>query len=155
MHGHVLQDFTTIRGAFGTTVTQGESGWLDLDAYEDLTVWIDIREVTFATSQTSLTVNIQTAPIKDEYLFVNMVTGYSQSSTTPPTTPQIQKVILSQNPTVPLGRYVRWQLVPVAGTALSWDLTFRILVCANHVGGARQGHGGGTQGMMGGGALIR
>jgi len=152
MHGFVLQDFTTIRGAFGTTVTQGESGWLDLDGYEDLTVWIDIREVTFATSMTSITVNIQTAPIKDEYLFVNMVTGYSQSSTTPPTTPQIQKVILAQNPTVPLGRFVRWQLVPVAGTAASWDLTFRILVCANHTGGSRQGHssaGAPMQGMQG------
>ena len=45
MHSYILQDWITIRGAAGvTTVTQSESGWLDLSPYQDLTFWIDTRE---------------------------------------------------------------------------------------------------------------
>ena len=148
MHDFVLQDFTTIRGAYNVSVTQSESSWLDLEEYEDLIVWLDIREITLPTgTSASVTLNLQTAPIKDEYLFVNMVTGYTNTTGAPPTSAQIFKVILAQNPTVPLGRFVRWQIVPtVNGGSAVWDMTFRILCCANQVGPGRRvrpSHSGG------------
>jgi hypothetical protein len=140
MHGHVLQDFVTIRGASTvTTITQTESAWLDTSAYQDLFAWIDVREVTLG-SLTDIQINLQTAPIKDEFLFVNLqaspitVTGALS-------TPSIVQVIYSAGSgtnKVALGSFLRWQLV-ASGTASLWDITFRIAVCCNMVGS----HGGG------------
>ena len=140
MHDFVLQELTTERGSFNFSVSQGTSEWLDLEDFQDVTFWLDIREVTFAAGMTSITIDLQTAPIPDEALFVDMTLGgYSQSSTTPPSAPVSQQIIMAQNPTVPLGRYVRWRLTPVGGTSGSWDMTFRIVCAANHVGsGERQ-----------------
>ena len=140
MHSHVLQDFTTIRGAYNITVTQSENAWLDLEEYEDAIAWIDIREVTFATGSTQINFNLQTAPIKDEVLFTNMISG-GYGVTGVPTGPVIQKFIMSLSSGTtfpyPLGRHLRWQLSPVGGTSGVWDMTFRVLLCANHIGASR------------------
>jgi hypothetical protein len=72
MHGFVLQDFVTIRGSSTTqTVTQSENDWVELGPFEDFVAWIDIREVTLGGA-TNIQFNLQTAPIKDEFLFVTM-----------------------------------------------------------------------------------
>jgi hypothetical protein len=142
MHSFVLQDFITIRGTSTTlTISQSESSWLDLGGYEDFVAWLDIREVTPGTGGSNVQFNLQTAPIKDEFLFVNMETSPFQA-TQALTAPKVRIVTLSQlsitsSPptTVPLGRFVRWQLLAGA-TSGAWDTTFRILVCANSVGGA-------------------
>ncbi len=47
MHTFALTDWITVRGS-NNTVTQSESEWLDLTQYEDLTFWIDVKEVTGA-----------------------------------------------------------------------------------------------------------
>ena len=138
MHGFVLQDWTTIRGGSTIgTITQSEHEWLDLSGYEHLIAWIDVREVTLANN-TFVQVNLQTAPIKDEYLFVNM-------ESTPLTvggaltSPSIRKIIMAAptTPNVPLGTWVRWQLVTSNAGSVNntWDVTFRILACANPLGG--------------------
>jgi hypothetical protein len=145
MHGFVLQDFVTIRGQSTTqTVTQSESEWLDLAGYEDLVTWIDVREVTLS-GNTNVQINMQTAPIKDEYLFVNMEVN-PLTVTAALTSPSIRKMVLAQatgatGTPVPLGRFVRWQAV-ASGATGTWDVVFRIACCANPVGDA------GGRGMM-------
>src|ERR1700722_4634184 len=121
MHGFILENFTTIRGNSNTlTITQSEGGWHDLSGYQDVTVWLDIREVTL-TGNTNVQFNLQTAPIKDEFLFVNMETSPFQA-TTGLTVPKVRVITLDQlalssSPiNVPLGRFVRWQLVAASAT---------------------------------------
>lgn len=48
--------------------------------------------------------------------------------------PTVTKVLLSQNPTCPLARWVRWNLSVVGTATASWDMTFRILAACNAVG---------------------
>jgi hypothetical protein len=132
MYGFVLQDWITIRGDKTiTSVPQSESAWLGLSAFEDIVFWLDVRELTLGAA-TSVTVNYETAPLKDESLFVSMVSG--TVLTAMPTNPTIVKVLLAQNPTVPLGRWVRWRLTTQGSPTSQWDLTFRLLACANAVG---------------------
>jgi hypothetical protein len=138
MHGFVLQDWVTIRGASTIgTITQSEHEWLDLSGYEDLIAWVDIREVLLANN-TYVQFNLQTAPIKDEYLFVNMESSPLTVSAAL-TAPSIRKIIMAAptTPNVPLGTWVRWQLTTSNGTSVNnvWDATFRILACANPLSG--------------------
>jgi hypothetical protein len=143
MHSFVLQDWNTIRGGSSiATVTQSEHQWLSLDGYQDLLAWIDVREFT-GGGQNTVTFNLQTAPLKDEVLFSTMEPT-PLAVTQALTVPSVRKVVLavSSTWTVPLGRFVRWQLVTAALPSSSWDVTFRILVCANPLGG------GGGRGMM-------
>ena len=126
MHTFILQDWTTIRGTSTTaTITQGESGWLDLTSYQDVVFWVDVREFT----GTTVTMTLQTSPTKDDSLFTAIVTAFLLVLNT--STAQIQKATLS-NATVPLARYVRWQLNGPAVTP--WDATFRVLAAANSPG---------------------
>ena len=57
MQGWLLQDWVTIRaknsgGTNITSIAQGSEGWLDIDDVEDLSFFIDIRELTTPSSQT-------------------------------------------------------------------------------------------------------
>jgi hypothetical protein len=123
MHTFILQEWTTIRGAANTNVTQSEDQWLDLSSFQDAFFYLDCREVTGVTPA----ISYQTSPTKDEALFQTMLgpgnfaVGVS-----------IGKSILSANPAVPLARYVRWFITGVAGA--TWDATFRVLVAANAPG---------------------
>jgi hypothetical protein len=117
MHSFILQDWTTIRGGSGvSTVTQQETDWLDLAAFQDVVFWIDVKETTG-----SPTLYLQTAPTLDDSFFQAMITGVAMTAAAAPT-------VLSA--TVPLARYLRWQIV---GTP-TWDATFRIAVAANSPG---------------------
>jgi hypothetical protein len=149
MHGYVLQDFVTIRGASTvTTVNQTESAWLDVTPYQDLFAWIDVREVTLGT-WTGIQINLQTAPIKDEFLFKTMQ-GTATTVTGALSTPTIVPIIYSATTNnVALGSLLRWQLVPTGGTASTWDITFRIAVCCNMVASQSGGGRGGMPGLGG------
>lgn len=128
MYGYVLQDWITIRGnSTITSIVQGENDWMGLAPYEDIVFWLDCREIT--ASSGTLVMNYETSPTKDENLFAGMVSGVTMSAST---TPTITKVLLSQNPTVPLARWVRWR-ISVSGATAAWDTTFRILCAANAV----------------------
>jgi hypothetical protein len=121
MHSFILQDWTTIRGGTGaTTVTQGENSWLDLTPYQDIVLWVDVREASGTP-----TITFQTSPTKDESLFQNIVTGTSMVNN------QVTAVkALMSGATVPLARYLRWQ---INGTP-TWDSTFRVFLAANSPG---------------------
>ena len=120
MHAFTLQDWTTIQGGVAT-VTQGEESWLDLTPYQDVVFWLDVRQATGSPS-----VTYQTSPTKDESLFQGMVGAASMAAGTSPT---VAKALLS-GATVPIARYLRWQ---ITGTA-PWTATFRILIAANAPG---------------------
>ena len=129
MYGYVLQDWITIRGQTGlTSVTQTETDWLGLAPYQDVVFWIDVREVTFGGA-TNIGINLQTAPIKEDALFANMQTfGATTNGLT-----VIPNMSTNTATTVPLARWVRWQLKPNSTPTGTWDITFRILCAANAV----------------------
>lgn len=123
MHSFVLQDWTTIRGQSSTTnVTQGESGWLDLAPYQDVSIWLDVREVSGTTPQ----IFFETSPIKEDGLFQTMV---STNLTTSPSNPYRVPITTANTP---VARYVRWRIQAAASGA--WDATFRVLLSADGLG---------------------
>jgi hypothetical protein len=128
VHAFVLQDWTTIRSG-GATVTQSEHEWLDLAPYQDVIFWVTSSEAS--ASSGSVTLTYQTSPTKDDSVFQAMATGVTLPTTTPTTTPTITQVFML-SATVPLARYVRWQLSCTGNNA--FDATFRVLVAANSPG---------------------
>jgi hypothetical protein len=136
MFGYVLQDWVTIRGNTSiTSVPQGENAWLGLAPYQDIVLWLDVRALT-TSGLSSLIMNYETAPAKDENLFTSMTTGVSMAAAA---TPTVTKILLSQNPAVPLGRWVRWRLSTYGAATGVWDATFRILACCNAAAGVSGG----------------
>lgn len=130
MYGYMLQDWVTIRGTQnGVTVIQSEADWLSLQPYQDAVFWLEVKSIALG-GLTSITLDYETAPAKDESLFVKMIT------TTALTTAinRQDKVLLSQNPTVPLARWVRWKLTPTGTPTGEYGICFRIFVAANAVG---------------------
>jgi hypothetical protein len=133
VYGYLVQDWVTLKGSqTGVTVIQSEADWLSLQAYQDVVFWLEVKSLILA-GLTSVTLDYQTAPAKDESLFVSMVTGVTLAASSVPT---ITKVLLGQNPTVPLARWIRWKLTP-NGTVTGgqeWGVCMRIHCAANAVG---------------------
>ena len=125
MHAFILQDWNTIRGANSiTTVIQSEDNWLDLTPYQDVMFWVDCRALTGTTVQ----IQFQTAPTKDDTLFTAVVAAQTFLTSGV----QVYQSILSKTTGIPLARYVRW--VVTANASVTWDATFRVLVAANSPG---------------------
>lgn len=130
MYGYLLQHWLTIRGsASGANVTQSESDCLSFQAYQDIVFWLETKSVTLG-GLTSITLEYQTSPTKDESLFIAMTTAVTLSAGGP----TITKIILAQSPTVPLARWVRWTLFPNGTPTGEYGACFRILCAANAVG---------------------
>ena len=119
MHSFILQDWITVRGGVAT-MSQAESGWLDLSDYQDAVFWLEAKEALG-----SPTLYIQTAPTKDESLFSNI-----QSQLIAATGGLYTLKVLMATANLPISRWVRWS---ITGTA-TWDSTFRVLVAANAPG---------------------
>jgi hypothetical protein len=122
----LLQDWVTVQGSSAVTVlTQGENGWLDLSAYQDIVGWLDVKEF----SATPL-VGYQTSCTKDDALFVTMAPpgGLPTSPTTGVTTTALLKGFA----TPPLARWLRWQIA--VSPSAAWSITFRIFIAANRIG---------------------
>lgn len=131
MYGYLVQDWLTIRGTqANAAVIQSEADWLSLQPYQDVVFWLEVKSVTLG-GLTSLTLEYQTAPAKDESLFTSMTTAVTLAAGT---TPTITKVLLAQNPTVPLARYVRWKIIPNGTPSSEYGVCFRIHCAANAVG---------------------
>jgi hypothetical protein len=128
MYSYVLQDWTTIRGANNAApIIQNESDWIGFSSFQDIAFWIDIRNLT-NNGAGVLTLNLQTAPTKDDVLFQTM-TGCTTPVTV--TAPFVLRCLVATAPAVPLSTWVRWSLS--YSVANSWDATFRILVAANRL----------------------
>ncbi len=130
MYGYLLQDWLTIRGTqSGAAITQSEADWMSFQPYQDIVLWLEVKSVTLG-GLTSITLEYQTAPAKDESLFVAMTTAITLSAGS---TPTITKVLLGQNPTVPLARWVRWKMIPNGTPTGEYGACFRIHCAANAV----------------------
>jgi len=155
MRGFVLQDWVTIRGASTALVTQiiqNEAGWLSLEMYQDAIFQIQVTELTLTGTSPTLTLNLETSPIKDESLFTPMGNpsagvGIASAQVGVNTFKNVILSTMGAAAGVPLSRWVRWRLIP-GGTTITapWDLTFRVLVSCNQLfspGGGGYGGGGG------------
>lgn len=130
MYSYILQDWTTIRGTSNTVpIVQNEADWLGFSSFQDIAFWIDIREFT-NTGGGNITLNLQTAPTKDEVLFQTMTNCSITVGLATPVTP-LPTCILASGPATPMSTWVRWSLI--YSVANSWDVTFRIIASANRV----------------------
>jgi hypothetical protein len=116
-----MQDWLLLEGG-AAQITQPENGWLDLSDYQDVTFFLLVNSA--ATG--SPTISYQTSPDKTDAVFTNMVPAVTMTAATSPTVTQV----LMLSATVPLARWVRWQ---VNGTA-PWSASFRIVAAANAPG---------------------
>jgi hypothetical protein len=144
MEGFLFQDWVTIRGAAGVLPTaplgmviQAQPFWIDMSAYRDVMVWLDVRNVDVDVTKT-VKIAYETAPTCDESLFAQMITPLD-IQTGVAVTQLFSSAVFSASLTTfpPLARWFRWKLFPSAATAASWDVTFRIFLAAN-----RPGYGG-------------
>lgn len=124
----LLQDWVTIEGTAATSpVSQSATRWLNLEGYTDAIFWLEVQSLS--VSGTELYMNYETAPASDPTLFTPMVSEFLMTLSV---TPTITKVLLSQNPTLPVTGLVRWRIRQNAAGA--WRITFRI-----HCLGKRKG----------------
>jgi LSD1 subclass zinc finger protein len=128
MHALVLQDWITVGGTATAvvSVTQGMRGWLDVARYADLSLWVDVREVT--TPSGVVTLSIETAPSRDGSLFALAAPPIPVTAATSAT---LTKTVRAAA-TATVGRWLRWRLSTSANTNGSWDATFRIVAGAAH-----------------------
>lgn len=131
MDGFLLQDWMAVRLPYNTApLAQDEASWRDLSRYRDLAVWLEVRSIDLAAGITGIVVSYETSPTKDESLFVSLAT--SSTLTAPLATPEVKRVLLGANPTVPLARWLRWKLSTTGtGTSGVSAITFRVTLAAN------------------------
>ncbi len=126
MRTFLLQDWTTVRSSLTTAFIQDCDAWLDLDGFSDVTLWVDIGNVTTSRGG-NVQLQFQTSPSLDDANFVSLASpigiGTAAPFVLPSSTPTVVRSALSTT-TNNLMRYVRWNLQNV-GTG-TWDLTFRV-----------------------------
>ena len=124
-----LQNRVTIRSVSGagTSVTQPESGWLDLSAFQDIIAYTQTSEITVGGG-TSVTITFQTSPTKDESLWAD-VTGAVTLATG-----LLVTKMLKETTSRPLSRFLRWKLATSTTPRSVWDATFMVWIAANMVG---------------------
>src|SRR5580658_27444 len=117
MHTVLLQPWTTISSGL-TTFTQEEQEWCNVAPYSDVAgVWIDVSLV----EGTDVQLLLQSSPSHDESNFQPITPAIFLGASSAPTF--VKAVRMAS--TVPLGRWLRWQLL---GTGSPWGATFRIRV---------------------------
>lgn len=126
MDSFVLQDWVTVQGASGITVTQSESEWLDLEPYEDVVFWL---LVTNASTAGSPALVYQTAPAKDDNFFASQTAGMSGAAIPLVSggNSAVVTQVLAWNAPFPLARWVRWQIPAVAA---AFTVTMQIVAAA-------------------------
>lgn len=125
MYSFVLQDWTSLEGVGTVSVIQSEHDWLDMSPFQDVVLWIDVRQATTSPTPNLL---IETSPSKDESLFVSMNSTAIPMTASP--SPFILQLLMG-SAAVPVAQYLRWKISSGGGT---WEATFRILVAANAPG---------------------
>jgi hypothetical protein len=102
--------------------TQSSDSWLDLGEYEDIVVYLDVRQVTGTVNMT-----YATAPSRQEQSFMAVVPAFAMA-----TGLRVDKILASYA-FVPPARFFRWSIsCPATGTG---GATFRIWVVAYSFGG--------------------
>jgi hypothetical protein len=115
----VLQDWIDLEGTGNTEVLQSGSRWPNLEGYQDVTFWLEVKMASAVS--TEVRIHYQTAPASDPTLFTDMVGDFQMIAST---IPIVTVVSQSQNPIVPLSGLIRWRITTFAAGA--WRATFRI-----------------------------
>ena len=103
---------TLSAGSGITLITQGADRWLEVKTAADAVFYLDVK-----LPNANITISYQTAPRREDSSFVTML-GVPLTATT---TTNVGSV-LAAYASVPLAKYVRWQL----GFAAASSLTFRL-----------------------------
>lgn len=132
MHTYVLQDWMTVQfpSTGLTTVLQPSDGWLNLERYKDVQFWIDVANIEPAGG--TVTLIIQHAPVRDEFLFYPSMT--SITVTTPGVTVRsimFDYACATVGVNMPISKWLRWKLT---GPSAAWAITFRVIVSAGGIG---------------------
>ena len=114
----LLQDWIDLEGTGDGEVLQSGSRWPNLDGYQDVIFWLEVRLTTVGTE---LRMHYQTAPVGEPGLFTDMVPEILMTTST---VPLVTTVLQSGNPLVPLSGLVRWRIASISGGA--WKVSFRI-----------------------------
>jgi hypothetical protein len=134
----LMQDWVTIRGAGASSVesvTQMSECWLDMEPFQDINVWIAIREITPPVGAGTLYLDIQTAPVRDELYFLSMIGGSPSGQALTTASGTLTPIVLNLGrdfAALPVSRWVRWKLTTGGTTPTQvWDATFSIWIAAN------------------------
>src|SRR5437899_3108427 len=111
-----LQDWISLAGGAGVTVTQDVREWKDICAYRDGVFYCEISAITGSAN-----VTMQTSPTRDEIFF-------AQPSALRPFTGsagvQLLQVSAFSAGGTPMAKWLRWQVT----SAFAWSVSFRIWV---------------------------
>ena len=116
------------------SVTQEDSGWIDLSRFADAAFWVDVAEVTQPSGGTVL-LNIESSPSLDETCFKPVCQPIAISPITDPTSGGVVPLLVrtARTPTtVPLSKWTRWRLSVSGASSGPWDATFRIRGAGGH-----------------------
>lgn len=116
----LFQDWISIAGSGTTPFVQSSADWLDLGPFADLVLWLEVRAVA-NPSGGNITLTYETSPSSDESTFAALAAPITLAAGS---VPLVTKVLLSSNPSVPLGRFLRWNVVGT--TAGAWSVSLRI-----------------------------
>jgi hypothetical protein len=122
LRSEILQKWVTIRSASqgtASTVVQDEEDWCDTAAFADAIFWVDVREVSSSSGLVFL--NLETAPYKDEALFLPAAPPVALSASSGPL---VSATARGSQSVAPLARWLRWRLTTNSST--TWDATFRV-----------------------------
>jgi hypothetical protein len=118
VEGILLQDWVNIRGQNDTVrVSQGADAWVDLGDFEDLAIFLDVRQVSTIAPK----ISYETAPSEQASAFLSMVPPF------PAVIGQRVDWVYTNMAAVPPARFVRWTLQP---GGVPWDITFRVWLAA-------------------------
>lgn len=123
---YLLQDWVTLRAdatVNATDIPQPAALWLDLGPASDVAFFLDVSAKNGASGRMQL----ETAPTRDASQFQILAEIFLAANAS--NSPQIRRITLYDNPSVPLARWVRWRVLNDVGTGV-WDVTFRITVMA-------------------------
>jgi hypothetical protein len=123
MQGGLMQEWITLKAGAGVSVAQMSSDYIDVTHIQDLAFWID---VTTASGTPSVLLSFETAPLKEEGLFIAMAPAIDLTLIGGTVTPV---AALAQDALVPAARWARWKVT----SASAWSATFRVFVAKNEV----------------------
>jgi hypothetical protein len=135
MHCFELQSWVFLRTSptQTQTISQSENAWLDLSAFRDVTLWVEIERATLGSGGTAY-LNFQTNASKEEDLFQNIVQLNFASGLLGVTVAPVHLDIA----TTPLARWLRWQFTTTNQSTRS-EITFRAWAAAGGAGAGMRG----------------
>lgn len=120
----IMQDWITIRGTSSTTpVAMSQSDWLMTAPFQDISFYLDVREVAGPVA-----VKFETAPSRDDAQGSSLFVAMASLSVS--TVGQTVTNVYAANANFPVSHWTRWSLT---GPGSAWDITFRVMAAGNSI----------------------